>query len=92
MNVRRGLLSFVSVRPGRRCTELMLQGIVDELRNFHAALTGHLPSPLKELAIDLNAGLFGNRHVVSVAALNSSSTGCSTWESSWTTRDGGLMK
>jgi hypothetical protein len=52
----------------------MLQGIVDELGDFHAALTGHPPSPLQELAFDLNAVLVGARHVVRVAASKSSST------------------
>lgn len=46
----------------------MLQGIVDELRDFHATLASYPPRSLKQLAFDLDAGFSRGRHTVMVAA------------------------
>lgn len=65
---QRRLLAFAPGRPGRCRTNLVLQRIMDELRDFHAALARHSPRSLKQFALDLDAGFFGGRHAVMVAA------------------------
>src|SRR5271156_3230055 len=71
------LLALGAGRPRRCRTDLVLEGIVDELRGFHPALARGPPRPLKQVGLDLDAGFFGGRHEVMVAAPSALADGLS---------------